>query len=170
VVAPVKNEPDFERLFHRELYQTPNIQTLGWLDLCGPAFRSLVRECAAVVMPSASEAQSGAIHVGMHAGLIPVATRETDAEIDACGVRIADMTVESVIRAVRAVAGLPIHELKARSRQSWEHVHDTHTRENYARVYRSVIEQILANHQPGRSIVASPAVADHVQMIAADAH
>ena len=43
VCGPIHEEPAFEAAFRRELYETPNIETLGWVDIASPAFAELLR-------------------------------------------------------------------------------------------------------------------------------
>ena len=42
VCGPIREEPAFEAAFRRELYATPNIETLGWVDIASPAFADLL--------------------------------------------------------------------------------------------------------------------------------
>ena len=72
VCGPIHEEPAFEAAFRRELYETPNIETLGWVDIASPAFAELLKRTVALVYPSAAEACCGTVVNSMQAGLIPV--------------------------------------------------------------------------------------------------
>ena len=82
VLGPIEREPEFERAFHRELYQTPNIHTHGWIDVASPEFLAVARRHLALVYPSCSEGQNGGAVTCMHAGLIPVLSRESGVDLD----------------------------------------------------------------------------------------
>ena len=44
VCGPIKEEHDFEAIYHTELYATPpNIKTLGWVDVRSPEFLKITR-------------------------------------------------------------------------------------------------------------------------------
>ena len=63
--------------FRRELCETPNIETLGWVDIASPAFADLLdahRRAASI--PPAAEACCGTVVNSMQAGLIPLVSRE----------------------------------------------------------------------------------------------
>ena len=46
VCGPIKEEmeKDFEKTFYRELYQTSNIRTEGWVDVVSPEFMRIANE------------------------------------------------------------------------------------------------------------------------------
>ncbi len=47
--------------FHRELYETPNIEAIGWVDVGSERFREIANGCAALIYPSCSEGQAGSV-------------------------------------------------------------------------------------------------------------
>ena len=42
VCAPIDREQDFSCAYHRELFQTPTIQTVGWVDISSGKFEEKV--------------------------------------------------------------------------------------------------------------------------------
>ena len=72
VCGPVEREPDFAAFYRRELYETPNIRTVGWVNVAGREFGEIVRTSAALVYPSCSEGCAGCVVTSLHAGLIPL--------------------------------------------------------------------------------------------------
>ena len=146
VCAPVHHEKAFERAYWRELYKTPNIETVGWVESGGEPFRQIARSCAGLVFPSVSESCSASTIECMHAGLIPIVSRETGVPVRGFGCALAVSSVEEIQAAVRRVAGMAPAELETWSRQAWEYARTNHTRERFAAVYRDVITTILAQH------------------------
>lgn len=149
VAGPVERERDFERAFATELYRTPNIRTLGWLDVAGSGFLELARTTLGLVYPSCSEGQNGGTVTCMHAGLIPLVTREVGVDIaPGCGVLLDDPSVEGIRAAVAALAARPAAELEALARGAWSYARAHHTRERFAAVYRQRMLEILDRFRP----------------------
>ena len=78
-------EKDFEKTFYKELYQTSNIRTVGWVDVASPEFMQIANDCIGLINPSCSEGEGGAVVGCMHAGLIPIVSYESGVDIDAFG-------------------------------------------------------------------------------------
>lgn len=144
VCGPVDREPEFEREYWRELYRTPSIRTLGWVDAApGGRFQELARESIATIYPSCSEGGGGSVITCMHAGLIPVVTPEASVDLDrSYGVLLGEATVDGIRRAVTALSGRPAEELDAMARAARRHVREHHTRERFAREYRRVVGEL----------------------------
>lgn len=142
-----EKDKDFAKFYHRELYELPNIRTVGWVDVASEAFVDLTRHCVGIVYASCSEGQSGSVLNGVHAGLIPVVTNMSGVDIrDDYGLLIEDLSVRSVQEAARRLSSLPATELERMARTAWEFARANHTREAFARNYREAAEQIIANH------------------------
>lgn len=149
VAGPVERERDFERAFARELYRTPNIRTLGWVDVASPAFTGLAAGSLGLVYPSCSEGQNGGTVTCMHAGLIPIVTREVGVDVPPSGgVVLREATVEGIRAAVGGLAARPPAELEAMARSAWHHAREHHTRERFASVYRQRLLEILERFRP----------------------
>lgn len=146
VCGPVQRERDFVRVYERELYHTPNIQTVGWVDVSGSQFTDIADRCLGLVYPSCSEGGGGGVISCMHAGLIPLVSRESSVVINpGYGVVLEESSLEEIRAAVQQVAALPAVELQQMARKAWEYARAQHTREVFAAEYRRVIETILAD-------------------------
>jgi glycosyltransferase involved in cell wall biosynthesis len=143
VCGPIAGEADFAAEYRKELYETANIKTLDWIDIHSEAWLKLARETGAVVYPSCSEGGGGSVITCMHAGMLPVVTREASVDIGDFGVPIAEGTVESVMAAVQCAANLPAPDFEARARAGWEHVRKHHTRESFSAAYREAANRLL---------------------------
>lgn len=155
VCGPVAREKEFEKVYHKELYQTPNIRTVGWIDVSSPEFVEIANSCAGVVYPSCSEGGGGSVITCMHAGLIPIVTYETSVDVrDDYGVILPGCSVEDIQAAVQRVSGLPADRLRAMARAAWEFARTKHTRERFADEYRRVLSTIVAS---GASTLAGAA-------------
>jgi glycosyltransferase involved in cell wall biosynthesis len=149
VCGPVERERTFEAAFERELYRTSNIETVGWVDVASSAFTALARRTLGLVYPSCSEGQNGGTVTCLHAGLIPVVTRETGVDVDpGFGVVLADAEPETRRLVVFGLAGRPAAELEAMARRGWTWAREHHTRESFATGYRRAIVEIIERFRP----------------------
>ncbi|RKT47400.1 glycosyltransferase involved in cell wall biosynthesis [Thiocapsa rosea] len=152
VCGPISQEPDFAKAFHKELYETPNIRTHGWIDVGGHEFQQLANECIGLIYPSCAEGAAGAVVTCMQAGLIPIISRESGIDIDeSLGLMLGSfmhgsVTVESLMEATRRIAGQPADALKDMAVESWRIARSTYSPENYKAVFTSIIRQIVAEH------------------------
>ena len=143
--GPIKDEVerDFEKTFYKELYQTPNIRTVGWIDDASPEFLRIANGCIGVINPSCSEGGGGSVITCMHAGLIPIVSYESSVDIGTFGFLLPDCSIESIQNSIRMVDSLPTLQLAERGRQAWEFARANHTREKFAKGYKRVAGEIL---------------------------
>jgi glycosyltransferase involved in cell wall biosynthesis len=146
VCGPVHEEQDFEKAYHRELYETPNIHTVGWVDIGGPAFVDIIQKCVGLVYPSCSEGQSGAVVTCLHAGFIPIVSFESGVDVEDFGIILKECTVEEIKNAIQQLASLPAQELKTRARRTWEFARANHTKEKYSKAFENILDEIIARH------------------------
>jgi glycosyltransferase involved in cell wall biosynthesis len=152
VCGPIDQDPHFVAAFRKELYETPNIRVHGWIDVTGPEFKDLAQRTIAHVYPSCAEGCAGAVVNCMHAGLIPVATRQSGIDIaPSFGIELGATRVENVESAVRRLAGLPADRLAAMARESWEQARRVYSRERYKSVLAAALQRIVADHPHGAS-------------------
>jgi glycosyltransferase involved in cell wall biosynthesis len=151
VCGPVREEPDFEKAYYRELYETPNIHTIGWVDIGGPEFLDIIQKCVGLVYPSCSEAQAGAVVTCLQAGLIPIVSFETGLDVEDFGILLKECTVDEIKNTVQELSALPAQELKARARSAWEFARANHTKERYSKAFENILDEIIARHsaKPG---------------------
>ena len=79
----------------------------------------------------------------LHAGLIPIASRESGVEVRDFGVMVSGATVEEIRRATLELSRRPAEELRLRSRAAWRYARSYHTRDRFAAEFRSVVERLL---------------------------
>jgi glycosyltransferase involved in cell wall biosynthesis len=157
ICGPIPQEEDFESAYHKELYQTPNVRTVGWVDIYSPEFTNIINSCVGLIYPSCSEGGGQSAINCMHGGLIPIVSYESSVDVDSdFGIVLKNCSVEEIKNSMRAVSELPAEELKQMARKAWEFARANHTRERFAQEYRKVIVKILSDN--ARSIAnSSPA-------------
>ncbi len=149
--GPITREPQFYTAYARELFHTPNIHTVGWVDNSSQTFRDVVNSCVGLVYPSCSEGGGASAIVCLHAGLIPIVTRESSVRIwEDYGIQLRDDRIETIQSAVREVADLPTARLHELAANAWTFARAFHTRERYANEYRAALDAVLAERAAGR--------------------
>ncbi|MBD2508635.1 glycosyltransferase [Nostoc muscorum FACHB-395] len=154
VCGPVSSDKEFEQAFYKELYETPNIHTYGWIDVSSPDFIEVTNNCLGLVYPSVSEGQSGAVISCLQAGLIPILSYESGVDVHDFGVIFDNLSLEEIKEKVRSISNLPVENLQMMSLKAWEYARANHTKEKFAQVYRNVVEQIIENHSQKKQTAA----------------
>jgi hypothetical protein len=143
VCGPIHEETDFANAYDKELYRTPNIHTVGWIDLESPKFLEIRRRCIALIYPSCSEGQCGGVVTCLQAGLIPIISYESGVDVDGFGIILKSCSTETIKNSVQVISSLTANELQSRARKAWEYSRANHTRERFAEEYRKSIAAIL---------------------------
>ncbi len=146
VVGPVHKEKDFTDLYHKELYETPNIQTLGWLDPGSASFKTVLDTSAYLVYPSCSEGGGGSVVTAMHGGLIPIVTPESSVDIGDFGYHINSVTIEGIQEQIKVAATQSAEEVERRGVAAWNYARKHHTKESFSAAYREALSAILKKH------------------------
>lgn len=136
-------DEDFVKAYHKELFESPNIESIGWVDTDGPEFKEICRNSLALIYPSCAEGQCGGVVTAMHAAVIPVISYESGVDTNDFGITLPGCSLQEVEDAVRQVSELPETRLEEMARSAWEYARRNHTREKFARDFRAVIEGIL---------------------------
>lgn len=160
ICGPLKSEPDFTRVYQRELFATENIAPVGWVDVTSDVFTRIAASCIGLIYPSCSEGCTGIAVNCMHVGLIPVLSYQSGVDVaPERGVILDENSIPAIQAAVRAIAARPTSELAAMARASWEFARANHTKAQFAAAYQSFIGQMLADHDQLIRTRAQPATA-----------
>ncbi|KAB2644106.1 MAG: glycosyltransferase [Verrucomicrobia bacterium] len=143
ICARPEKEPDFFRLYEKELLHTPNIHARGWVDMASLEFKEIARTHASTIYPSCSEGGGGSVIHCMHAGMVPLCTYEASVDLNDFGMLIKSGTVEAVMETARAFAALPDEEVQQRAKASYEHVRKVHTRDQFQKNYHEFAARVL---------------------------
>ncbi len=143
ICAPIEGEKDFVETYHKELYETPNISTIGWVDIDSEQFRQIASSCVAIVHLSCSEGGAPSIKTCMHAGLIPVVSYESGVDVHDFGYCLTDCSIEKIIEVIHMISALSNKELEEKSSKVWEFARRHYTRDNFSNEYRRVILEII---------------------------
>lgn len=144
ICGPVAAEKEFQRLYRKELYETANIRTVGWVDVSGAEFARITQQCVGVVYPSCAEGQAGSVVTCLGAGLLPIVSRETGILVGDFGAALENASVEEIRGAVRRMAALTSEELHLRSLRARNYATAHHSHEAYREAYGQIVQRIIA--------------------------
>lgn len=143
VFGDVQREEAFCEAYSHELNELPNIRLMGWINPASPEFAAAASRAVAIVHPSASEMCCTAVIAGMAAGLVPVATRSTDIELEGLGIEVQGDSVDAVEQALLTVAEKPRDEVEALSRAARNASMTHYGRDKFIASFRKVLPEIL---------------------------
>ena len=147
VCGPIDGEEqDFVRAYHKELYETPNIKTIGWVDIASSKFLEIMNDCVGLIFPSACEGQSGGVVTCIHGGLIPILSYESGVDVHDFGVILKNCSVAEIKNSIQTVSSFPVLKLKQMARRGWEFVRANHTKDKFAEEFRKTMVKILVTH------------------------
>ena len=144
VCGPIQKEKDFEQVYYKELFETPNINTKGFIDITSDEFIELTNYCVGFIYPSCAELSCGSTITCAHFGLIPIVTPEASIDSGDSEFILEDCSIDSIRKAVINLSSIPQTQLKELSLQIWKYARNVHTRDNFSKDYRNAIMQILS--------------------------
>jgi glycosyltransferase involved in cell wall biosynthesis len=140
-------EPDFCEAYREELFETPNVHPVGFIRANGPRFDDLARRCAWVILPGCSEGQPGSVVQCMHAGLVPVVTREAGIDAEDFGLLFAGDETGELERTVLDAAGRDPEWVRERAALTRRAALAEYTAGAFAARWREIIEEVIVGAQ-----------------------
>jgi glycosyltransferase involved in cell wall biosynthesis len=142
VCSGFEREPDFCACYRRELFETPNVHPVGWLDVGGPEWRRLCRLCAWAILPTCSEGQAGSVVQCMAAGLVPVVTREAGIDPAGTAVLLEDDALETIERAVVELSERDPGEVERLGERALDLASTRYTEAAFVDRWRAIVESL----------------------------
>jgi glycosyltransferase involved in cell wall biosynthesis len=154
VCGPVGEEKQFAEIYADELYHSPNIHCLGWVNVEGPEFTDVMNRCVGMVYPSCAEGQCGSVVQCMHGGLIPIISYESGLDVGECGAILKDCSVAEIKNAVQRISSLSAVELGDLTMKAQEYALKGHTRDRFAAEFGSAIRRVTNGCISKRTLIA----------------
>lgn len=139
-----EKEEDFFEVYRKELTALPNIHLAGWTDPASSEFEALRQTHGFCIYPSCSEGGGGSLIHCMHAGLVPIATREASVDLGESGMVIPQGTVAAVTQSAQEAAALSPSEVRHRAEQIWQSVRQNHTLTQFQVCYSDFVRKMSA--------------------------
>jgi hypothetical protein len=137
-----EREEDFVEEYYDELFNTPNIIPIGFLDIMSDRFRELSNECAFTLLPSCSEGCAGSIVTCMSAGIIPICSRNCgydDNEV----ITLADCKKETIKQAIIDASNMSMKDIENKSIEVVELTKTKYCIENYKSLMHDALKAVL---------------------------
>ncbi|MCR4333517.1 MAG: glycosyltransferase [Patescibacteria group bacterium] len=144
IIGLPQTEPDFMKIYRKELLETPNITLHGYLNPNSKAFADLMRRCFCFIAPTCTESISTAVGTMMQAGLYPLISHETGIDLpEGAGMYFAELSVEEVERLARAALELSDDVLKKEIKATQAFALTTCSREAFTKSMDAALERAL---------------------------
>jgi glycosyltransferase involved in cell wall biosynthesis len=143
ICGPLDQEPRFVRAFEQQMFHSPNIETLGWIDVTSDEFSDLRRRTVATIYPSCSEGGGGSVITCMHAGIIPIVTAEASVDVDDFGIVLESASIDAIRKAALALSTASTDELRRRAMSAWNTARSSHTRDIFAERYQRFVNEVV---------------------------
>jgi len=145
VCGPLKSETEraFIRAYRRELFRTPNIHPIGWIDIHAEQFRRLMDSCGFAIYASCTEAMSGSILNCLGRGLIPLISRDVGLDTEDFGVTFRHDSVESIRRVVSDMANASPDVCRRMAREAYYQACTRYTLDSFSRNIERILRTIL---------------------------
>ena len=142
VCGPFEQEDDFVAAYRKELYQTPNVTPIGFVDIWSDTFRDLAEKCAYTILPSCAEGQAGSITTLMSAGVIPICSRECGFNADVV-ILLPDCSMDSIRSCVLDCARKPLSWVEAKSAETLSIVRERFSEKAFSEQMRTALASVL---------------------------
>ncbi len=140
----IENEKEFCRIYKKELFETENIKTYGFVDINSEKFKNILQKCSFVVYPSCSEGGSPSVLATIgNGGLIPIITKETTISTG-YEILIDGFDYFSIEKAILKSRELTLAEIKALQLKNLDYVLLHHTQEQYYTLLKETLKQIIS--------------------------
>lgn len=116
ICGNIEGEASFYDFYRSTIDASVNIIYHGFVDVKSIAFEKVLKECAFVIFPSASEGNSPSVITCMaNGGLIPIVSKNADIDLNGFGFIIDGFSVEAIANSIKQSQVLSINELKEQS-------------------------------------------------------
>ncbi len=144
VFGNVSGEKDFASLYEELLFKTPNIHCHGKISLGSQEFIDIANRSIAIIHPSCSEGQSGAVVECMHHGLIPIISAASGVDVTPFGEIVASLDKQTIMHTVLKISTESPEQLRRRSLSARTYAIQHHTLEQFSSEYTRFLHHIHA--------------------------
>jgi glycosyltransferase involved in cell wall biosynthesis len=146
VIGLILDEPDFLRLYGKELFRHPRIRFHGHLRGNAPELEAVMRRSIAFIAPSASEGMSNACATCLSVGLYPILSRQTGIDLpDGLGIYLQDCSLPEIEAAIGRVHAMDDAALAADMIRIQAYAREAFGRPAYARAMRRLLAEFSAS-------------------------
>ena len=136
-------EPEFAKVYKRELYDCANIHVQGSIKMRSNKFYELINKCNFVISPTCAEGQPGSVIECMAHGLIPIISREACIDVKNFGVIFKENTSEEISNVVKELSQKSTEWCREKSRLVLKEVAENYTEEKFIQGMKNTIQTII---------------------------
>ena len=142
ICSCVLSEKDFCRCYYKELFHTPNIHTIGFVDVGGEDFWNAVEKCSYVIMPSCSEGIAGSVLICMSAGIIPIVSKECGLEDDEV-INLPDCSIDTIQNHILEYSKKSDEWINEKSKRVKDIADSKYSKESFSRVFEQSLLSVI---------------------------
>ncbi len=142
VCSSYLKEKVFCKAYEQELFHTPNIHPIGFVDIQGQQFAEITAACGYVIIPSCSEGQIGSVLYPMARGCVPILSRACGYDEDEA-IHLPDCNLDTIARYVKKYAEKDADWLAEKSLRCHEIVAQRYSREAFRKAVQEALLQVL---------------------------
>ncbi|MCF6177768.1 MAG: glycosyltransferase [Geopsychrobacter sp.] len=142
VCSSFESEKDFLGVYKDELFNTPNIFPLGFIDITSEEFKNVCEVCSFVILPSCSEGLAGSVLTAMSAGLVPIVTRECGFNDDEVH-HLLSSNMEDIGASINYFSRKSREWISNESRETLKVVKTRYSTVNYSESIREAMKELL---------------------------
>jgi glycosyltransferase involved in cell wall biosynthesis len=144
LVGPYLKEKDFVMAYRRELTESPNIHSHGFVYPASRKFRDITSRVTAFISPSCSEGISTSAITCMQYGMIPLISERSGINLPpGVGSLFSDCSIEEIETAVLAVAAKNEDEIRKECARGQIFASQTFSREEFSRQMMKALQSLL---------------------------
>ena len=138
-------DPEFKRIFSRELTELPNVHLHGFVRMRSRKFEELAKQCNWIISATCAEGQPGAVLEGMGYGLIPILPDSANIDFEGWGFRLENFGIETIREIVKKASELEPEECMRQSIGVSQLIRENYSVERFRRSFSSAVAEILSN-------------------------
>lgn len=142
VCSNFESEEAFCEVYKKELFSTPNIHPVGFIDIMSEKFCELAKICSFALLPSCSEARAGSVLTVMSAGIIPIVSRECGFEDDEV-IQLPDCKLETIEEAVRCFGEKDTAWIEKESNHVRQIVRERYSNDVFMQSVRDALQNVI---------------------------
>lgn len=147
VCGSFKNEEDFEECFKKELYETSNIHTVGWVGVGSKRYTELIKKCGIVIVPICAGASHGSVVVCMNNGIIPVVTKEAGIDTEDFGVTLKSYSIKDIEKTVDWISNQSADWHKKMAERTYKKAREKFSQTAFTRRWREILGGIISTNK-----------------------
>ncbi len=143
ICAPTDTEREFCKAYYKEMYETKNIKTVGWIDVKSNEFKEILYTHGAVISLSFSEGGGSSVITCMTSGLIPIVSKSNSVDVFDFGFTVNTITKENLILTIKQFDKLPLKEMKLKRKKAYIYASEKHSITAFKNSFTEVLVQAI---------------------------